>query len=135
MIGDLARHEVEVFLDDLALAVEGLDDLADVIAVGIMRARRLLDEHELLQRVLDVEPEIVLPHLTVATDDLLETIVAFLCEHDRRIGPDDADYMARLFLSVVTASGGWDLSSRAEVDELVASQFMSTRPQPPMEVL
>ncbi len=133
LIARLARREVDALLGALARSVDGVDDLAEVLAVGLMSASRMLAEHDLLQRLLDVEPEVVLPHLTVATDGVIDSVSSFLADHVEGDDPAEADYLARMFLSHITASGGWDLSNRDDVDQLVATQFLSTIPPRPKE--
>lgn len=133
LISRLAQREVHDLLRALVRSVEGLERLEDVLAVGLMSASRMLAEHDLLQRLLDVEPEVVLPHLTVATDHVLDSVTFFLSTHLSGDDPAQADYLARMFLSHITASGGWDLTDRADVDRLVATQFLPGSPELPKE--
>ncbi|NOX30840.1 MAG: TetR/AcrR family transcriptional regulator [Actinobacteria bacterium] len=131
IVADLVADELDRFLTHLAVAVDGIDDVARVLAVGLMSAREFLAQHELLQRILAIEPEIVLPYLTVATDRLLELIGGFLTpfvEQASRIDDVEAtcEYLARLFLSYATASGSWDLADPVAVDELIQTQFLAS---------
>jgi len=139
IVADLVADELDRFLNHLAAAVDGIDDVAPVLTVGLMSARDFVARHELLQRILAIEPEIVLPYLTVATERLLELIGGFLTPFVQQASCADdveatCEYLARLFLSYATASGSWDLTDPIEVDQLIQTQFLActtVRPKEP----
>ena len=113
----------------LADDVRTSQGLEDVLVDGLMAARRRLRDHELFQRVMAVEPEIVLPWLTTESDRIVSLISGFLepylasegVEHVQARG----EYLARLFLSYVETPGSWNLEDRSEVRALVNREFVS----------
>ena len=85
-------------------------------------------------------PRRVLTELSVATDLVLELIIAYLGRPargraGRRAGPPDldvpeaADYLGRLYLSYLGRPGRWDLDDPDQVDRLVRTQFMAGIPR------
>jgi len=120
------------FFVRLAEAVGDASDLAEVLERGLRHAHRMVAEHELLQRLLQTEPERLLPTLTTQADRLLPNIAAFVRPWLERsalrpgVDPGDAaDYIAHLVLSHVQASGSWDLDDQGEVEALVRTQFLA----------
>ena len=78
----------------------------------------------------------MLTELSVATDLVLELIIAYLADQlvaeqaAGRVRPDldrseAADHLGRLYLSYLGAPGRWDLDDPAQVDRLVGTQFMA----------
>lgn len=142
IIAEMVKSEVDDFLDAVAAAVGDIDQLDELLVMGLMAARRLVANHRLLQRTLTIEPEIVLPYLTVATEQMRQLIGAFLgpyLDRDETLAatddPDLGDYLARMFLSYLSAAGSWDLQDIAQVRELVATQFLGRAATVPMEQL
>jgi AcrR family transcriptional regulator len=119
--------EIGRFLDRVAEATAGAPDLRSRLVGTIRVARRLLAEHEVLQRLLATEPGGVLPQLqqtvplvvAVLRDDLRTAVAA---EPRRRAGVDPeeaADWLARMVLSFTIAEGRHDLDDDAELEHLV----------------
>lgn len=105
--------------------------LEEVLEVGIVFARRDVREHDVLQRVLDTEPDLLLPKLTVEAEGTQRLIAAFLEPYlgRERLAPgvdlkEAADFLARMVLSYVSAPGGWDLADRAQVARLVQGELL-----------
>ena len=86
----------------------------------------------MLQKVLQTEPERLLPQLTVDSDRLIILIKAFLYPslERERLRPGvtvdgAADYLAHLILSYIGSQGRWDLTDRDQVADLVRTEFLA----------
>ena len=131
LIGEVIQWEVARFFTQLHDAVAGTTDLRTMLVDGLMFAHKAVEEHEVLQKVLQTEPDRLLPALTVAANRVLVLIRAILVPyldpgHLRPgVEPEQAaDYLARLILSFIGTQGAWDLTKRAEVEELVDRELL-----------
>ncbi|HZU80651.1 MAG TPA: hypothetical protein VE991_12100, partial [Acidimicrobiales bacterium] len=104
----------------------------EVLERGLIFARRAMLEHEVLQKVLQTEPEILLPKLTVESNRTLDAVSSFLqpylLAHGLAEGVDlheAADFLARMILSLISAPGHWDLADPAQVATLVRSELLA----------
>ncbi|HVW33294.1 MAG TPA: TetR/AcrR family transcriptional regulator [Acidimicrobiia bacterium] len=124
------------FFSRLGEAVAGAPDLCVLIENTLLFARKALAEHAIFQRVVETEPDRLLPLLTVEAHRILPVIAGFLvpyvereCAEGRlRPGADPArtaDYLARMVLSCIGASGVYDLDDPAEVRLLVREQLLA----------
>lgn len=130
--GEAVTHEVARYFIALVERLEGIDDLALRLEEGIIRGRALLAEHRVFQRVVDTEPERLLPHLSqsaplvqAAVRDHLRPLLA---EADLRDGVDveeAAEWLGRNVLSLLMSAGGWDLDDPAEVRRLVRGSLLA----------
>ena len=132
LVRDTISWEVIRFLDRLASAVEDAEDFAGLLEEALMFAHRAIAEHGVLQKILQTEPERLLPELTVESTGLLVLIQTFLRTHLHRaqlrpgLDPDRAcDHMARLLLSFIGTPGRWDLTDRNQVRELVRTELLA----------
>jgi AcrR family transcriptional regulator len=129
LIRETIAWETARFFRRLADAIAGIDDLAPLLEEALLFAHRAVEEHAVLQRILQTEPERLLPELTVESNRILTLIKAFLLPYLERERPGQdvagaGEYIARMFLSHLAAQGGWDLSDRDEVRRLVRTQFL-----------
>ena len=99
---------------------------------GLMFAHRALVEHEVLQRILETEPEILLPRLTTEADQTHTLVAAFLTPYLARHGMAEgaeldatADFLARMVLSYIASPGRWDLNDPEQVALLVRSELLA----------
>ena len=99
---------------------------------GIMFAHRSIVEHEVLQRVMQTEPEKLLPALTVESirirQGIAEFLVPYLGNGAWRPGVDldeAADFLARMVLSYMSAPGRWDLDDPVQVAQLVRAELLA----------
>lgn len=106
--------------------------LNEVLERGIVFARRSLVGHEVLQRILETEPGVLLPKLTIEMDRIVAMVAGFLTPYLVRFplaeGIDihqAADYLARMTLSYIATPGSWDLEDPAQVAELVGGQLLA----------
>lgn len=132
LVRETIAWEVARFFERLGAAVEGLTRIEAILVEGLLFARRAVDEHEVLQKVLETEPDLLLPELTSESPRLLSIIRAFLRPYleaePLRDGVDldeAADYVARMVLSFIGSAGRWDLADRSQVEELVRTELLA----------
>ena len=115
--------------------VRDAPDLSELLARGLVYARRSIREHEVLNKILDTEPERLLPLLSTESTKSLPFIASFLMPYLEREaeagrlreGVDierAADYLARGILSLIGSPGRWDLDDEAQVRALVADELL-----------
>ena len=107
------------------------EGLEQVMEQGIMFAHRSILEHDVLQRVMQTEPEKLLPALTVESIRIRQGIASFLVPYlaERGVAPgvdpaEAADFLARMVLSYMSAPGRWDLDDPEQVARLVESELL-----------
>lgn len=105
--------------------------LEEVMELGLVFAHRDIREHEVLQRVLETEPDLLLPKLTIEAAGTQQMIASFLEPYlaRERLAPgvdvaDAADFLARMALSYISAPGRWDLTDRTQVARLVRGELL-----------
>ena len=130
LINETVAWESARFFTRLADAVADAEDLTTLLEEALLFAHRAVEEHAVLQKILQTEPERLLPELTVESGRLITLIQAFLLPYMQRedLAPDvdvaaAGRYIARMFLSFIGAPGSWDLSDRVEVRRLVATEL------------
>lgn len=106
--------------------------LVEVLERGLPFAHRAILEHEVLQRVLETEPEMLLPKLTVDVTRVTALISGFLVPYLSRdqLAPgvellEAADFLARMVLSYITSPGSWDLEDPVQVATLVRTELLA----------
>ncbi len=111
--------------------VKDAEGLEQVMERGIMFAHRSIIEHDVLQRVMQTEPEKLLPALTVESIRIRQGIATFLVPYlaERGVAPsvdleEAADFLARMVLSYMSAPGRWDLDDPEQVARLVESELL-----------
>ena len=99
---------------------------------GIIFAHRSIAEHEVLQRILGTEPELLTPQLTIDAPRVLSLLQTFFVgrfgDHELADGlspADAAEYVARMTLSFISSPGRWDLSDQGQVRRLVRSEILA----------
>jgi AcrR family transcriptional regulator len=132
VVSEAVAHEVSRYFTTLALHLEALPDLASRLEEGIVRGRSLLAEHEVFQKVVDAEPERLLPHLSQSAPLVLGAVRTYLrpllddADLADGVDPDEAaEWLARNVLSFLMAAGQWDLDDRTEVRRLVREQILA----------
>ena len=131
VVRQVVAWEAGRFFDRLTRSVAHHTDLADLLTETLVLAHRSVEEHEVLQKILQTEPERLLPLLTIENARLISLVKQFLVLAMQRAtlpadvdGEAAADYLARMLLSHIGGAGGWDLTERNEVRELVRSQLL-----------
>ena len=127
--------ELANYFNTLADHVRDAPDLEQLFERGLVFAHRSVTEHLVLRKILDTEPERLLPLLTVESAKTLPFIADFLHPYllreaeQGRLRPgveidNAAEYLARAILSLINAPGRWDLDDPAQVRELVRGELL-----------
>ncbi len=132
LLAETITWEVGRFFGRLADAADDAPDLATRLERALVFAHRAILDHEVLQKVLDPEPERLLPQLTVSaplfTGVVRDELSELLAGEPLRPGVDRdaaADHLARMFLSYMTSPGRWDLDDPGQVRHLVRRQLLA----------
>ncbi len=112
--------------------IQEAESLEQVMEQGIMFAHRSIVEHDVLQRVMQTEPEKLLPALTFESIRIRQGIAEFLTPYLRQRGlapgvdlDEAADFLARMVLSYMSAPGRWDLDDPDQVAQLVRAELLA----------
>jgi len=127
--------ELSNYFNRLADQVRDAPTLAELLRRGLAFAHRSVTEHLVLRKIMDTEPERLLPLLTTESAKTLPFIADFLLPYLRREeaagrlrpGVDvdrAAEYLARSILSLIGAPGRWDLDDPAQVTDLVEVELL-----------
>jgi AcrR family transcriptional regulator len=136
LVADTVAWETSRFFQRLGEAAAGAPDLCVLLEDALAFARKALAEHAVFQRVVQTEPERLLPSITVEANRILPMSGAFLVpfiqrERDAgrlRPGADigrTADYVARMVLSCIGAPGIYDFDDPADIRLLVREQLLA----------
>ena len=135
LLRETVGWEMNRFFASLAEAVYDAPDFATLLERGLVFAHRAIQEHVVLRKVLETEPERLLPLITVEQHRVLEFITAFLLpylareERAGRVRPGvdlqaGADYVARMILSLIGSPGRWDMDDPEQVRVLVREELL-----------
>ena len=127
--------ELANYFNRLADQVRDAPSLEVLLEQGLAYAHRSIAEHAVLRKMLDTEPERLLPLLTTESAKSLPFIADFLMPYLRResdagrlrSGVDldrAAEYLARSILSLIGAPGRWDLDDPEQVRDLVSVELL-----------
>jgi AcrR family transcriptional regulator len=140
LIDAVVSWQFLLFFGRLYEEVHGATSLEEVLDRGLAFARRSLVEHEVLQKMLETEPDVLMPKLTVESNRTVGLIAGFLVpylhEHGMAQGVEiheAADFLARMILSYISSPGHWDLGDPAQVAALVRTELLAgvvTEPRP-----
>ena len=104
--------EFDRFFTRLDEEVRSAATLEEVLERGLPFAHRAILDHEVLQRMLQTEPELLLPTMTVESRHATELIAAFLVPYLDHTSPGPgvdvglaADFLARMVLSCIASPG------------------------------
>ncbi|HXX91923.1 MAG TPA: TetR/AcrR family transcriptional regulator [Acidimicrobiales bacterium] len=132
LVSAVVSWQYQKFFGRLYEEVHGATSLDEVLERGLALARRAILEHEVLQKVLETEPEMLLPKLTVESNRTVALISGFLVPYlaDERLAPgvgvhEAADFLARMILSYISSPGRWDLGTPADVAALVRTELLA----------
>jgi AcrR family transcriptional regulator len=132
LIAEVVAWEARRFFERFAAAVAKAPDLETLLEEALLYAHRAVEEHDVLQKILETEPERLVPALTVESNRLIGVIAVFLTPalvgSELRDGVEvreAADYLARMLLSFIGAQGRWDLTDRADVRRLVRNELLA----------
>jgi len=133
LIRAVIAWETGRFFLRLADAIAGAGDFAELLEEALLFAHEAIEGHEVLQKMLQTEPERLLPTLTVESERIRVLVSAFLAPHlatEPRLRPgiqtaEAADYVARMLLAFIGSPGRWDLTDREQVHALVRTEFLA----------
>jgi len=132
LISAVVSWQYVLFFTRLYEEVHTAASLEEVLERGLLFARQALLEHEVLQKVLQTEPDVLLPQLTVQASRTVELVGAFLepylVRHGLADGVDLAEasqFLARMILSYISSPGHWDLADRGQVATLVRTELLA----------
>lgn len=138
LLREVIAWETARFFIRLADKVAGIRDFEDLLATALLFAHQAIEGHDVLQKVLQTEPDRLVPTLTVESDRIRLLIQAFLVpylrDEPRRRETVDvaeaADYVARMLLAWIGSPGRWDLTDPEQVRTLVQTEFLAGILQP-----
>ena len=120
------------FFAKLYERIQGAASLEEVMERGILFAYRSILDHEVLQRVMQTEPDKLLPALTVESNrirgGIADVLAPYLLDRGLDAGVDlgdAADFLARMVLSYISAPGRWDLEDPEQVARLVRFELLA----------
>ncbi len=132
LVAEVVAWEAGRFFARLASAVEGAASFPELVEDALVFAHQAVEEHEVLQKILQTEPERLTTQLTIESGRLLALVRGFLFPYlaGERLRPgvepsDAADYVARMLLSCISSGGGWDLTDREQVRRLVRTELLA----------
>jgi AcrR family transcriptional regulator len=132
LIGAVVGWEFARFFRRLYDEVHEAETLEEVMEHGLVFAHNAILDHEVLQRILQTEPEILVPRLTVEANETHTLIAAFLVPYLVRHGMVEgaeldaaADFLARMVLSYIGSPGRWDLNDPEQVARLVRAELLA----------
>jgi len=134
--------EMDRFFLHLGEELGDAADFPEFLERALPLARRELRDHEVLQKVLETEPDRLNALITVQQHRVIGAIAAYflpLLLRDQEAGTvrtgvdleQTAEYVARLSLSLIASPGRHDLADPAEVRRLVRRELLGgvlTRP-------
>lgn len=132
LIRETVMWETAHVVEQLRQTVAGAADLEELLVETLTFGYRAVSTHEVLQKVLQTEPERILPALLSETPWLVELLASHLrpaiaAAPNRRAGLDveaAGSHLARLTLSFITAPTGRDLTDEEATRSLVRAQFL-----------
>lgn len=132
LIRESVTREVGRFWRELAHVVAAYPDVESRLVFGLMAANSRIRDYDLLQRLLDAEPEEILSAL-MSSEPLVHQVLRdyvreLLDSPDLLDGVDldeAADYVTRMLLAHIGSSGRWDIDDEDEVRRLVQTQFLA----------
>ncbi|MHB8220132.1 MAG: TetR/AcrR family transcriptional regulator [Acidimicrobiales bacterium] len=132
LVSAVVAWEYARFFTRLYEEVHSAESLEEVMERGLAFAHSAIRGHEVLQRILQTEPEVLLPRLTVESNGTHELVAAvlvpYLRRHELAPGIDvdvAADFLARMVLSYIASPGRWDLEDPTQVARLVRAELLA----------
>ncbi len=132
LLSAVVTSEVTRFFSSLQADVEDAPDFPAMLERVLLLAHRRLEDHEVLQHVLAVEADRLVPPLVevmpIIQGLLRDTFAARLASERLRPGVavgEAADLISRLVLSYMGTPGMWDLDDPAAVSRLVNEQILA----------
>jgi AcrR family transcriptional regulator len=132
LIEEVVTWEVGHFFARLGEEVDDAPDFATRLERGLLFAHKAVAEHDLLQKIVETEPERLLPQLSESAPLVHAVVRDYLARalqrEELRPGVDleaAADWLARMVLSFIINGGQWDLTDPTAVRRLVREQLLT----------
>ena len=132
LLAAVVAFEYERFFLRLHEEVHQATSIEAVLERGLVFARRAVLDHQVLQRLLQSEAEVLLPRLTVESQHTLGLIARFLqpflARHPLRPGVDPAlaaGFLARMVLSYIGSPGRSDLEDPDQLSRVVRDHLLA----------
>lgn len=132
LVSAVVAWEYARFFTRLYEEIADAESLEEVMERGLSFAHRAIREHEVLQRILETEPDVLLPKLTVEATGTQDLVAAFLLPylHRHALNPgvdveQAADFLARMVLSYIASPGRWTLDDPDQVSRLVRAELLA----------
>ena len=124
--------EVARFFTRLGEETDAAPDFTAWLTRGMLAARRQLDEHTVLQRLLEDEADQLVPRLVTVMPIVLAVLREQLAQRlaDERLRPgvdlrEASELLARLMVSYIGTPSVWQLDDADQVDKLVRTQLLA----------
>ena len=135
LLRETVAWEMARFFANLGAELGEAPDFETFLERALPFARGAVLAHEVLQKVLETEPDRLLPLITVEQHRVLEYITAYflpLLARDEEAGlirpgvdlPVCAEYVARMCLSLIASPGRHDLDDPEAVERLVRGELL-----------
>jgi AcrR family transcriptional regulator len=128
----LVSWEVARFFTMLGDETADATGFTEWLTLGLAAARRQMEEHALLQRLLEDEADQLVPRLVtvmpIVQAVLREQLITRLAEESLQKGVDRgeaADFLARMMISYFGTPGTWQLDDPVQIDKLVRTQLLA----------
>jgi AcrR family transcriptional regulator len=132
LISAVVTWEVSAFFARLQEDVADAPGFAELLERVLLVAHRRLEDHEVLQQVLEVEADRLMPPLVsvmpIIQSLLRDEFAVRLARERLRPGVsvgDAADILSRMVLSFMGTPGTWDLDDPDAVSHLVRNQLLA----------
>jgi AcrR family transcriptional regulator len=136
LLRETVGWEMNRFFARLGEEIFTAPDFATLLEEALVYAHRAMREHQVLQKVLETEPERLLPLLTIEQHRVSRAVAQFLLpyvEREQREGrlapgvdPEHAaDFVARMALSLIASPGADDLEDPEVVRSLVRDRLLA----------
>lgn len=133
LVHALVVSEIGRFVSELAAAAGEARSIEEALEVTIVVAHRAFIGHAVLQKVLQTEPERILPQLQSETPRVVSYLAALIRPHLEgaalRPGLDRgraAEHLGRMMLSVTLSPGRWDLDDPGQIRRLVRGELLGS---------
>jgi len=135
LLRETVAWEMARFFAQLGTELGPTPDFETFLERALPLAREQVLEHAVLQKVLETEPDRLMPLITVEQHHVISYIAEYflpLLERDRDAGllvegvelASCAEYIARMALSLIASPGRHDLEDPAEVRRLVRRELL-----------
>ncbi len=131
LIRDVVDWEASRFFESIGRELGGVTGSGNLLATIISLGARQLEQHQVIQTLLDTERDLLVNYLTVESRPLLDIMAAFLVPYLTDLGlpvettaQEAAEYVGRMVISLISAPGSFDLTNEEVTSRLVETQVL-----------